>query len=150
MQNEASMRELATKLQARHEEEIDNFRNQKESIACELYAERSKVIELERSLQARFAETPELVADEGDEELLNWEPCIANGSSVCSEDLHGGMSVQLKGLVAKPELNGRWGSLIKFDVERDQWQVDLGVVWGIKLLRTCNLLADASHFQACR
>ena len=62
---------------------------------------------------------------------------------------------ELEALKAKAELNGRWGTLIKFDVERDRWQVDLGIDMGIKLFKACNLnpsidagtAVDADGFQ---
>ena len=74
-------------------------------------------------------------------DLLNWMPSLDDGSSVCDDDLRAGMVVQLNGLESKPELNGRWGTLVKYDLEQECWQVDLGLALGIKLLKSSKLLA---------
>ena len=77
------------------------------------------------------------------------EPSYDDGSSVAEDELTAGMQVQLRGLTGKAELNGRTGALIKFDVDGDRWQVDLGSAAGIKLVSSWNLLAcgipDVSH-----
>ena len=82
--------------------------------------------------------------------------CLAMNASVSSQpssaetqathvgehELYPGMSVRLRGLRVQVGLNGCWGTLVKFETDRDRWQVDLGVERGIVLLRTCNLSAS--------
>jgi len=73
------------------------------------------------------------------DEVCEWSPAVDDASIADEDRLCVGMAVQLNALKAKTELNGRRGTLIKFDVERDRWQVDLGIDIGIKLFKSCNL-----------
>ena len=61
---------------------------------------------------------------------------------VGGHELYPGVSVRLTGLRVQVQLNGCLGTLVKFNTERDRWQVDLGVERGIVLLRTCSLSAS--------
>jgi len=55
--------------------------------------------------------------------------------------LAAGKLVRIQGLTARPELNGKQGQLIKFDVEQDRWRVVVDGSTGL-LLREANLNAD--------
>ena len=61
---------------------------------------------------------------------------------VRGDELSPGMSVRLTSLVSQVQLNGCLCTLVKFDTERDRWQVNLGAECGIVLLKTCNLSAS--------
>ena len=138
--NEATARELATKLQERHDAEIDRLMKENESIVIELRAEQSKVQEQEQKSSTHATGTHKRC-----DEVLDWGPCFDDASSAEEDQLCVGMAVQIKALSARPELNGRWGTLVKFDVERDRWHVDLGTELGIKLFKVSNLSAFADY-----
>ena len=55
------------------------------------------------------------------------------------------MCVRLTSLLSQVELNVCLGTLVKFDTERERWQVDLGAERGIVLLKTCNLSASKEY-----
>ena len=75
----------------------------------------------------------------------------ASESQARVDELAPGMSVRVTSLVSQVHLNGCLGTLVKFDTERDRWQVNLGWARGMELLKTCNLSARQmmSLRQAC-
>ena len=79
------------------------------------------------------------------------ETCRGSSHGRCSwpeagQRLSPGSAVYVTGVVAKPELNGKEGTLVAFDKEKGRWQVRLAD--GVKLLRAENLEARPGETAA--
>ena len=145
-------RTICTELRSRFNEETTQLRQQLEEVTVQLCNEREKSNSMELALELKSGQTSDYclphVEDELDKEVLHWMPGFDSGSELSEPELEVGMVVQVYGLTSRPELNGRQGKLLKYDLERDRWQVDLGVDLGIKLLRSTSLLAHRQQEDA--
>ena len=127
VQNEETTRTIVHELQRRHEAELAQLRSEQEEAAADL----------QQLTDIRYTE------DTCEAEVCDWSSSSDVDSSAGSEDLLPGAVVKLVGLATRPELNGRRGILVKYALEKDRWQVDLGVDLGIKLIKSCNVKATS-------
>ena len=128
-QNEETTRTIMHELQRRHESELAQMRNEVKEAVEEL-----KQFKDERNKE-----------EIGEPEVCDWTSSSDVDSSVGSEDLLPGTAVKLVGLASRPELNGRRGILLKYVLEKERWQVDLGVDLGIKLINGRNVKATTEY-----